>query len=147
MRHGTRVVALATLLGLAACGDVSAPTNSSLPANIADLEANAPVPAGPPIVEASYTCDPAMALAVRYDSSNPHAATAQATLDGSRYDMVQVPAADGAKYMASTGREPGKTLVWWNRGNGGTLFEGSTSDPAAPETQLATCTEGPPPTQ
>lgn len=147
MGNGTRLAALATLLSLAACGDMSAPANSSLPANIADLEANTPAPAGPPIIEASYTCEPAITLAVRYDNSNPDASTAQVTLDGTRFDMTQVRAADGAKYMSSTGREPGKTLIWWNRGNDGMLLEGSTSDPMAPETQFATCTGTTPPAQ
>lgn len=142
-----RAVALAAVLTLAACGDMSAPANSSLPANLADLEANRPMPVGPPVIEASYTCEPAMALAVRYDNSDPDASTAQVTLDGTRYDMTHIRSADGAKYMSSTGREPGKTLIWWNRGSDGTLFEGSAVDPAVPDTQLATCTGTPPATE
>jgi membrane-bound inhibitor of C-type lysozyme len=130
--------ALAGLLALGACGDLSPANNTSMPANLAAAEA---APPGTHVVEASYTCQPAMTLAVRYDNSNPSAMTAEVTLDGTTYNMARVQSADGAKYMAGTGRAEGRTLIWWNRGAEGTLMEGNASDPMAPETDVATCTE------
>lgn len=133
--------ALAVPLILTACGDMGQDLARERAANEAAAAANAAQPPGTIVVDASYSCQPAMTLAVRYDNSDPAASTAQVTLDGAQYQMAQVQAADGAKYMSGTGRSAGRTLVWWNRGNAGTLLEGSASDPTVPETEVATCTE------
>ncbi|MBX3561163.1 MAG: MliC family protein [Sphingomonas sp.] len=134
-------VALAVPLILVACGDMGQDLARERAANEAAAAANAAQPPGTVVVDVSYTCQPAMTLAVRYDNSDPAASTAQVTLDGAQYQMAQVQAADGAKYMSGTGRAEGRTLAWWNRGNEGTLLEGSASDPTVPETEVATCTE------
>lgn len=132
---------LAAPLVLTACGDMGQDLARERAANEAAAAANAAQPPGTVVVDAAYTCQPAMTLAVRYDNSDPQASTAQVTLDGNQYNMARVASADGAKYMSGTGRSEGRTLVWWNRGNEGTLFEGSASEPMAPETELARCTE------
>lgn len=134
-------VALAVPLLLVACGDMGQDLARERAANEAAAAANAAQPPGTVVVDASYTCQPAMTVAVRYDNSDPAASTAQVTLDGAQYNMARVISADGAKYMSGTGRSEGRTLIWWNRGNEGTLFEGSASDPTAEETELARCTE------
>jgi membrane-bound inhibitor of C-type lysozyme len=53
--------------------------------------------------------------------------------------MTLAPSASGARYMTTSGRSPGMTLVWWNKGNDGMLQEGkgATSDD---EKTIATCT-------
>ena len=134
-------IALAAPLLLVACGDMGQDLARERAANEAAAAENAAQPPGTGVAEASYTCQPAMTLDVRYDNSDPAVSTAQVTLDGAQYQMARVVSADGAKYMSGTGRSEGRTLVWWNRGNEGTLFEGNASDPMAPETELATCTE------
>lgn len=137
-----RPAALAGLLALAACGDMSMNTTNAVGDATTNAASNAAV-AAPAIVEASYTCQPAMALAARYDNSDPATARARVTIDGASYEMTQVPAASGAKYLSSTGRTAGRTLVWWTQGPEGTLLEGDASNPSAPETQIATCAEAP----
>lgn len=137
-----RRAALAGLLALAACGDMSMNAANAVGDATANAASNAAA-AAPAIVEASYACQPAMALAARYDNSDPATARARVTIDGTSYEMTQVPAASGAKYLSSIGRTAGRTLVWWTRGPEGTLLEGSASDPNAPETQVATCAEAP----
>ncbi len=139
--------ALAAPFALAACGDMGQDLARERAANEAAAAANAAQPPGTVVIDANYTCTPAMTLAVRYDNSDPAATTAQVTLDGTQYSMARVVSADGAKYMSGTGRTEGRTLVWWNRGNEGTLLEGSASEPMAPETELAQCTEAAAPTE
>lgn len=134
-------IVLAAPLVLTACGDLGQDMARERAANEAAAAANAAQPPGTVVVDAAYSCQPAMTLAVRYDNSDPQASTAQVTLDGNQYNMPRVVSADGAKYMSGTGRSEGRTLIWWSRGNEGTLMEGSASDPMAPETELATCTE------
>ncbi len=133
--------ALAAPLMLAACGDMGQDLARERAANEAAAAANAAQPPGTVVVDASYSCQPAMTLTARYDNSDPRASTAEVTLDGTVFQMAQVQAADGAKYMSGTGRSAGRTLVWWTRGAEGTLFEGNASDPTAEETEIARCTE------
>jgi membrane-bound inhibitor of C-type lysozyme len=64
-------------------------------------------------------------------------------LDGKAYALEHVRAASGARYLTLEGRSPGATLVWWNKGQDGTLLEGKASDPVAPETAIAACTQAP----
>jgi membrane-bound inhibitor of C-type lysozyme len=88
-----------------------------------------------------YTCTPSSPITVKYDNTAGADAQAVVTLDGRTYTLTQVRSASGARYLTEQGRSPGATLVWWNKGQGGTLFEGKVSDPAAQETAIATCTQ------
>jgi len=136
----TAAVFIAPLL--AACGERPAEPKQEAtapPATEPGPPPPAPEPAAPPeIIEASYDCTPAMALSVKYDNTvdPPKAAV---TLDGKTYDMTIAPSASGARYLTASGRTPGMTLVWWNKGKDGMLQEGkgATSDD---EKTIATCT-------
>jgi membrane-bound inhibitor of C-type lysozyme len=91
----------------------------------------------------SYECSPAQALTVQYINSPGAESRALLTLNGAAYTLTEARSASGARYVTAAGRSPGATLVWWNKGNEGTLLEGKVSDPDAAEQLLATCTQAP----
>lgn len=125
---------LAALAGLAlAVG--CAPANRTEPAAAVESAA-----AGFPDVTATYACEPAMSLTVTYNNTDQTKPGAVVTLDGKAYAMEAVMSGSGAKFRTATGRSAGKSLVWWNKGDDGTLFEGSSADANADETVLAECT-------
>lgn len=66
---------------------------------------------------------------------------ARLTIDGKVYELTNVISASGAKYSTDEGRAPGKTLVWWTKGEDGTLYEGKVGEPHANETEVASCSE------
>jgi membrane-bound inhibitor of C-type lysozyme len=144
LRRAVPAAALIAPLFFGACGERAAEpeTEAAAPA-AADpdpLAPDAPLPA-PAMIEASYDCTPAMALSVKYDNTvDPPKAVV--TLDGRIYDMTLAPSGSGARYITASGRSPGMTLVWWNKGNDGMLQEGkgATSDD---EKTIATCTGKP----
>ncbi len=78
------------------------------------------------------------ALTASYDNSG---ATSEATLtlDGKIYELFATPAASGVKYVSEEGRTPGKTLIWFTKGDDGTLYEGNVGGSEADETKLAEC--------
>jgi membrane-bound inhibitor of C-type lysozyme len=86
----------------------------------------------------AYDCLPAQLLTVAYDNTGP-TPTATLTLDGTTHVLSQVPSASGARYATDTGRTAGKTLVWWTKGQDGTLFEGTVGGAGEDETQIAEC--------
>lgn len=95
----------------------------------------------PATITAAYDCKPAMAISVVYDNRDAENPMARVTVDGAGYDMAIARSASGARYVAGKGRGPGTTLIWWNKGNDGTLLEGRADAPdAADETVIATCT-------
>jgi membrane-bound inhibitor of C-type lysozyme len=140
---------LATIIlaaSLAACGGAPTPTDTiandasasaaGAAVNATDEAANAGS-----TITAHYDCKPAMSVAVAYDNSDPGLPKARVTLDGKDYDMVIARSGSGARYATDTGRSAGMTLIWWNKGNDGTLLEGKAGAPAsAEETIIATCT-------
>lgn len=91
----------------------------------------------------AYTCTPPHSLSVEYEGSAGKEGRAQVILDGRSFTMENVRSASGARYLASPGRSPDATLVWWNKGRDGTLFEGRVSDPDAAGQVIATCTQAP----
>jgi membrane-bound inhibitor of C-type lysozyme len=127
-------------LALASCGGPN-PQQPAAPRP----EAPAPsvaltAPDTPDVVEATYECSPPMAVSVRYNNNaDPPGATV--TVDGKVFEMAPALSGSGARYMTENGRSAGLTLVWWNKGNEGTLFEGKIAEPDAEETVLARCTE------
>jgi membrane-bound inhibitor of C-type lysozyme len=134
-------VAIIAPLLIAACGERPAETRPETATPAATEPAPPPPDAPPEVIEASYDCTPAMALSVKYDNTvDPPKAVV--TLDGEDYDMTIAPSASGARYMTMSGRAPGMTLVWWNKGNDGMLQEGkgATSDD---QNTIATCTRKP----
>jgi membrane-bound inhibitor of C-type lysozyme len=80
---------------------------------------------------------------VQYINSSGADSRALVTLNGTAYTLTQVRSASGARYMTQEGPTPGSTLVWWNKGNEGTLLEGKASDASVPETVIANCTQAP----
>jgi len=86
----------------------------------------------------AYDCLPAQRLTAAYDNSG---ATAKATLDleGTIYELFATPSASGVKYVSEKGRTPGKTLVWFTKGDDGTLYEGDVGGTEASEKELAEC--------
>lgn len=135
-KHATALFALAPVVLLAACGksDDTAATDAATATATATAAAT-PVAVATPI---SYDCLPAQRLSASYDNSG---ATPKATLtlDGKTYELASVQAADGAKYATDQGRSSGKTLVWWTKGQDGTLYEGKVGGTADDETKLAEC--------
>jgi membrane-bound inhibitor of C-type lysozyme len=124
-------------LALASCGDPNTPQPAP-----PDPPAQSAAPPAPdtPDVEATYDCSPVMAVSVRYNNTaDPPGATV--TVDGRVFEMAPSISGSGARYMTETGRSAGMTLVWWNKGNEGTLFEGKSADPDAEETVITRCTE------
>ncbi len=112
-------------------GQETAPTAATAPAS-----APAPQPA---MIEVSYECVPVVQVSAKYDNSvDPPRAIV--TVDGKDYEMTLAPSGSGARYVTLTGRSPGMTLVWWNKGSDGFLQEGrgETSDD---EKNIATCVE------
>lgn len=133
-RHAPLPLALCPLALLAACGGTSEPA----PADEATAAPIATVAAAAPATPIDYDCLPAQRLTASYDTSG-ETAKATLTLDGTIYDLFQVTSADGAKYATDAGRTPGKTLVWFTKGDEGTLYEGNVGGSAADETKLAEC--------
>jgi len=139
------LVALAPFALLGACGggtNTSTAVNQTIDAtgNLASSAVgtvqNAMAPAAATPV--TYDCLPAQRLSVSYDNSGS-APRARLTLDGKDFDLTSVPSADGAKYSTDQGRSPGRTLVWWNKGQDGTLFEGKVGGTPADEKKIASC--------
>lgn len=136
-KHAKALFALVPVALLAACGgseDTAATDAATTAASTATATAT-PVAAATPI---SYDCLPAQRLMASYDNSGA-TPTATLTLDGQTYQLASVQAADGAKYSTDQGRSAGKTLVWWTKGQDGTLFEGTVGGTADDETKLADC--------
>jgi membrane-bound inhibitor of C-type lysozyme len=138
LRRAFPAVMLIAPLLVAACGE--RPAESTQEATPAATEPAPPPPDSPPeVIEAAYECTPAMALSVKYDNTvDPPKATV--TLDGKTYDMTLALSASGARYMTTSGRTPGMTLVWWNKGRDGFLQEGKGAT-SVDEKNIATCTE------
>lgn len=124
---------------LAGCGqgqrNEAMPANATLDTNIAGNE-TAATAAAP--VTTAYDCMPALLLSATYDNSATPA-KARLTIGDKSYDLTGVQAASGAKYATDQGRSPGKTLVWWTRGEEGTLFEGKPGGTEADEKKVASC--------
>jgi membrane-bound inhibitor of C-type lysozyme len=99
-----------------------------------------PASAALPDVTATYACEPAMSLTVTYNNTDQTKPAAVVTLDGKAYAMEAVMSGSGAKFRTAAGRSAGKSLVWWNKGDDGTLFEGSSADANVDEAVLAECT-------
>lgn len=111
------------------------PANATLDTNVAgnDTAATAAAP-----VTTAYDCLPALLLSATYDNSTTPA-KARLTIGDKSYDLTGVQAASGAKYATDQGRSPGKTLVWWTKGEEGTLFEGKPGGTEADEKKVASC--------
>lgn len=128
--YAKTVFALSSITLLAACGggtDEPAPAETATEAAVAVVE---------PI---TYDCLPAQRLTASYDNSGD-VSKATLTLDGTTYEMTAGIAASGVRYVSETGRSAGKRLVWWTKGEEGTLYEGDASAPDAEgETHIATC--------
>ncbi len=142
-RLGTALAAIALSGALVACGTASAPAPAdNVAANdVVDNAANMTMGETPTVIAASYDCKPAMKVDVVYDNSDPETSRAKVTIDGKTYDMTIARSASGARYATDAGRSPGKTLVWWNKGNDGTLLEGKAgAADATEETIVASCT-------
>jgi membrane-bound inhibitor of C-type lysozyme len=136
-RHVPIVLALTPFTLLAACGGSSepaAPIDEATTAAPAVAAAAAPVAATP----ISYDCLPAQRLTASYDNSGT-TSEATLTLDGKIYELFATPAASGVRYVSEEGRTPGKTLIWFTKGDDGTLYEGNVGGSEADETKLAEC--------
>lgn len=122
---------------LAACGQKSEtpPANTTLDTSIAGNE-TATAAAAP--VTTAYDCMPAQLLSATYDNSGA-TPKAKLTIGDKSYDLTGVQAASGAKYATDQGRSPGKTLVWWTKGEEGTLFEGKVGGTEADEKKVTSC--------
>lgn len=132
-RHLKVLVALGPAILLAGCGQSEQET--------AAADAATATPTDTAIVAAtpiSYDCLPAQRLTASYDNSTDPS-KAILTLDGQTYELTAAIAASGVRYVTEQGRSPGKTLVWWTRGQDGTLYEGTAGNPDAAETQIAEC--------
>lgn len=148
-RLATALAAVALTTALAACDKAPAPAadnsaaagaNTGAPTIAATDDANATTGEMPATITARYDCMPAMAISVVYDNKDAANPRAQVTINGAGYDMAIARSASGARYKTDKGRSPGKTLVWWNKGNDATLLEGKAGAPdTADETVIATC--------
>lgn len=146
----TTIVAIALTAALPACDKAHAPatTDNSTEAgtnitNVTETSDDAAATTGemPATITATYDCKPAMTVSVVYDNGDAETSKARVTIDGASYDMTIARSASGARYVTEKGRAPGKTLIWWNKGNDGTLFEGRVgAAETADETMIATCT-------
>jgi len=138
------LAAIILAASLTACGGAPTPADTiANDANAIDAVGNATDEAGDAgsTITAHYDCKPAMSVDVVYDNSDPSLPKAKVTLDGKDYDMAIARSGSGARYATDTGRSAGMTLIWWNKGNDGTLLEGKAGAPAsAEETIIATCT-------
>jgi len=134
-RHAKALIALLPAALLGACGqsqDSAADTSASA-TPVATATGSAT-----PLAVTTYDCLPAQRLSASYDNTGA-TPTATLTLDGTSYLLTNVPSADGAKYSTDQGRSAGKTLVWWTKGQDGTLYEGKVGGTAADETKVAEC--------
>ncbi|MCW4460345.1 MliC family protein [Sphingomonas sp. BT-65] len=123
---------------LAGCGQQPAtPANGTTENTTAVNEtAAAPTAAAPQTV--AYDCMPALLLSATYDNATTPA-KARLTIGDQSYDLTGVQAASGAKYATDQGRSAGKTLVWWTKGEEGTLFEGKVGGTEADEKKVSSC--------
>ena len=132
------VSSLAGLVLLAGCGQKTetAATNTAMePAATANDTAATPAAASQTV---AYDCLPALLLSATYDNSTTPA-KARLTIGDKSYDLTGVQAASGAKYASDQGRSAGKTLVWWTKGEEGTLFEGKVGGTEADEKKVSSC--------
>jgi membrane-bound inhibitor of C-type lysozyme len=138
------LAAIILVASLTACGGTPTPTETiANDANAIGTAGNATDEAANTgsTITAHYDCKPAMSVDVVYDNSDPNLPKAKVTLDGKDYDMVIARSGSGARYATETGRSAGMTLIWWNKGNDGTLLEGKAGAPASVEEKIiATCT-------
>jgi membrane-bound inhibitor of C-type lysozyme len=134
-RHAPTILVLASIPLVAACDGGS---ESDVPADEPIAAAPAAAEAAPPTSAIAYDCEPAQRLTASYDNSG---ATPKATLslEGTIYELFEVTSASGAKYATDEGRTPGKTLVWFTKGDDGTLYEGTVGGTEVEETKLADC--------
>ncbi|HEY0624012.1 MliC family protein [Sphingomonas sp.] len=130
------ILALALLAG---CGKKAetVPADTTEPALTANDTAPGNATAAAPTTVA-YDCMPALLLSATYDNSGA-APKAKLTIADKSYDLTGVQAASGAKYATDQGRSAGKTLVWWTKGEEGTLFEGKVGGTDADEKKVSSC--------
>lgn len=128
------VLALALLAG---CGKKSEapPANTTLDTSVVGNE-TAGAAVAP--VTTAYDCMPALLLSATYDNSGA-TPKAKLTIGDKSYELTGVQAASGAKYATDQGRSAGKTLVWWTKGEEGTLFEGKVGGTDADEKKVSSC--------
>jgi len=131
-RPNTHVLALAFVAALAACNE-----SNEVPGTIR-TETPAPATPTPDTSPIRYECEPQRDLTVSYDNSGD-TSIALLTMDGTTYPLGITMSASGAKYITEDGLTPGKTLVWWTKGDDGTLYEGDVGSPDDTEVMLAEC--------
>ncbi|HWK42656.1 MAG TPA: MliC family protein [Croceibacterium sp.] len=131
------LAAFVPAMALAACGQSQQGNQEE--GVVADVATGAPSQAATEITgPISYDCLPAQRLTATYDNSvEPSKATL--VLDGKTYELTVGISASGARYVTEQGRTSGKTLVWWTKGQDGTLYEGTAGNPDAAETKIAEC--------
>lgn len=131
------VLALALLAG---CGkkNETVPANTTEPALTANETAALGNAAAAAPTTVAYDCMPAQLLSATYDNSGA-TPKAKLTIGDKSYELTGVQAASGAKYATDQGRSPGKTLVWWTKGEEGTLLEGKVGGTDADEKKVASC--------
>jgi len=77
-------------------------------------------PAEATLTAKHYDCDKYLIVLADYRDND----TARLVIEGKAYEAKIVMSASGAKYQAATGRAPGKSLVWWTKGDDAMLIEG-----------------------
>ena len=139
----TRSLLVSPLMGLmlvAGCGQKpeTAPANGTADTGAAANTTAAAPTAVPAPQTVAYDCMPALLLSATYDNATTPA-KARLTIGDQSYDLTGVQAASGAKYATDQGRSAGKTLVWWTKGEEGTLFEGKVGGTEADEKKVSSC--------
>ena len=133
-----RLLLLSPIALLAACNESDEvpghiPTETPAPIGTTQIEeAAAPL---------AYTCDPGPNLTVRYDNTGSES-LALLTIDGTPYELTLARSGSGARYVTENGLTAGKTLVWWTKGQDGTLFQGDVGGTEDSEVLLAECSPG-----
>jgi membrane-bound inhibitor of C-type lysozyme len=84
---------------------------------IAGCTTETPVSVVPVIAATDYTCADGAKISAVYSAGEPSQAIV--TVDGKTVTLTQVISASGVRYADET---EGSKLVWWTKGNDGTLY-------------------------
>ncbi|WP_082006258.1 MliC family protein [Sphingomonas sp. ERG5] len=143
------VLALGAVLMLAGC-DQDDPAEGNQSGKVAGLAANqmvAPEAEDGMTINAAtasrtdsaggserFTCDNGAGVVVTYGNG-----AAALLIDGEEYQLPNVSAASGSKYMSDTGMTKGKSLTWWSKGNGAMLIEAPVGDTSGTKDVVLQC--------
>lgn len=88
-----------------------------------------------------YSCENGLAVLVHPPADDAGDAPLRLSIDGARFELAAVVSASGAKFESKAGLSPGKTLVWWTKGDEAMLIEAPLASDAGDAETILACVE------